>query len=872
VSQFSAGGGEVRLVYCLSIDLIGSTIPGLRMTQGELDRFNRALVAQIEPHLEALAFDDLLVKFTGDGWLLMSPELRDAERLCALATIMRANFTADMQARTRMPESRIPALRMAICAGRDIRVQLWHGSSDWVGDSARRANRSAGFCFPNEVLVDGAVHSLVMRDFVTSRVDPGVRPVTLQPKRFEEEIPLWSLEDLRIEAVEDWDAAAAYVYALGQVGRTAEATEASLRAASRLGPEEPADLPSPAGGSAALTRWNRLLANAPTHQAVTELWTRLVESGTRPNVDTLNVLIDRAPTFGEALGWLGELQRWGVRPDAVSFNTLIRRAPDHDTALGMLDQMAAAGVAPTTATLHVLVVGAPSFRAAIGLLPQLAQRGVTPDLAVFGRLVARAPDYDRAVGVLDTLRRWGLTPDTEICNRLIAKAPSYEEAAAWLDTMRDDGVAPDVTTFNTLIARSARYGAAAGWIDEMGRQGVEPDVTTFNTLMSRAPDDGVAAGLLGLMDARGVIPNSETFKALITRAPDYATATGWLERMGARGLRPNNEVFKALIGQSPDYATAAEWLARMRELGVAPNTETFRTLMSRAPDFATARRLLDEMTEGGVRPTGETFKTLASLAPDHATAIDLLRLMPAAGVRPEADTFLPLVASAPDFAGARTWLTRMGEWGVAPTGEVLAAVLRRAPDHDIAAALLEETAGRVEPNESAYRVLVEMAPDFPTGRAWIERMRSEGMRPGVGVLSALLAKDPGGLTGDDLLAWYLALDHHPSAPMQAGIETFLKRGRVEDAVRLALDYPHLEAARTVFRLHAAEALDYLGRVLAAAPGHANGHYAMGLALLEQGRHDEAVAHLEMARELARPGPRVTALEEILRVARAGVRP
>ena len=82
--------------------------------------------------------------------------------------------------------------------------------------------------------------------------------------------------------------------------------------------------------------------------------------------------------------------------------------------------------------------------------------------------------------------------------------------------------------------------------------------------------------------------------------------------------------------------------------------------------------------------------------------------------------------------------------------------------------------------------------------------------------------------------------------------------------RLALDYPHLEAARTVFRSHAAEALEYLTRVVDEDPGHANGRYALGLALLEMDRPEEALRHLGLARELARPGPRIAALDEIIR--------
>ena len=86
-------------------------MPGLRMTQVELDRFNRALVAQIEPHLEALRFEDLLIKFTGDGWMLMSPEVSEADRLCALATLMRETFDDEMQRRTDALRSNADALR-----------------------------------------------------------------------------------------------------------------------------------------------------------------------------------------------------------------------------------------------------------------------------------------------------------------------------------------------------------------------------------------------------------------------------------------------------------------------------------------------------------------------------------------------------------------------------------------------------------------------------------------------------------------------------------------------------------------------------------------------------------------------------------------
>jgi tetratricopeptide (TPR) repeat protein len=866
VAQSTMGSGEVRLVYCLSIDLIESTVPGLRMTQVELDRFNRALVSQIEPHLEALQFDDLLVKFTGDGWLLMTPEVRDAERLCALGAIMRDTFADEMRRRTGLPRTRIPDLRMAICAGRDIRVQLWEGSFDWVGDSARRATRSASFCFPNEILVDGAVQSLVMRDFLTSRIDPGTRP-SRRIARLEEEIPLWSLEDLRIEAVEDWDAAAAYVYALGRLGRLDDAAEASARAASRLvDVDELAQSPSTARTT---QRWNRLIANAPTYESVLELVTRLLESPSRPDTGTLVSLVDRAPTIEEARAWVADLRMQGVQPDATVYSTLIRRAPTVEAGLELLAEMEDEGVAVTTGVVNLVVAKALTFRAALTLLRLFTERGLVPDLDTFGRLVAKAPGYDAAVALLDVMRTSGVAADASIMNRIVSLAPDFETAAAWLDRMQEEAIPPDPGTYSILIARAPRYGAALELLDSMGARDVAPDVTTFNTLMARAPDHGLAVGLLRRMERANVPPTPETFKALIVRAPDYATAVGWLAEMGRRGVRPNNEVFKALIASAPDFEAASSWLGEMPTANVAPNAETFRTLIGRAPRFAEGAVLVGEMHRRNVRPNEETFRTLASLADDADEREELIAMLDRYGVRATADILNSILAKAEGWDDAEQWMTRLADLSVSPNGDTLTVLLRKTSDHEAASDVWERFGSTVEPNEGAYRALVERAPDFATARVWVERMRSEGMRPEVGILTMLMQKDPGDTDADALLGWYLALDHHPSGPMKTAIETYLASGRTRDALRLVLDYPHLDEARAVFAGHPGESLAYFEEVLEDDPGHPNGRYAMGLALLQLGRNEEALRHLELARELARPGPRVVALDEIIRGASPG---
>lgn len=850
------GAGATRLVYTLSVDLIGSTLGSIGMTQRETDRFNRAIVAQIEPHLEALAFDDLVAKFTGDGWTLMSPELHDAERFAALAAIMRAGFQSDLAHRTGLPLARIPSLRMAICTGRDIAVEMWQGSRDWVGDSARRAARSAGFCYPNEVLVDGAVHSVVMRDFVTNQIDPGVRPT--RPKRVEEEIPLWSLGELRIEAAADWDIPAAYVYALDQLGRADDAAEASRRAATGIHGDE----------AGSIHRWNRLILAAPTHRVVLELWDRMLAAGAEPDTATLNALISRSPGYSEARKWADLLIERGVQPDIVTFNELIARTGDWAQALEVVGELTARRIAPTEATAATLIFRAPSFRAAVALLDELHAMGVQPTVAIFRRLIAKAPGYERAVSVLDLMSEWRVAPDRGVFNALIALAPSADEASAWLGRMEAAAVAPDASTINTLIARAKTYGEAAGWLDEMERRSIQPDVTTFNTLMARMPSYEVGVALLESMAEWGVAPNNETITPLIGRAPSYDVATGWLERMEAMGVAPNSEVFRSLVSASPDYPTAVGWLAEIAEHGATANTEVYRTLIALAPDYATAASLVERMIDEEVTLTAETIRSLLARVPDAETARTLLDRVPELGVRLTADIYLPLLTTAADFAEASAWVDHMAATGVGETAETLTALMRKADTYDQAERLLDEVRAKVEPGEAAYKVLVELSPDLLTAQGWVEEMREEGMRPGAAVLAVVLSKEPEGVSGQDLLDWYLSLEDRPSGPMGIAIDGYRRRGLVVDALRLALDYPHLDAARVLFAEHPEETREYLGELLDRQPGHANGRYAMGLALMAVGAAEEALTHLGMAKELARPGPRVAALEEIMRSVRA----
>src|ERR1039457_6440812 len=103
-----ANGSDVS---CLCIDLIGSTKAGLSRTTQQNDTFNQALVDQIKPHLQELGLDKALVKFTGDGWLVMTSDTNQRPALCCLALIQANRFQSEMSKFTKVPADKIPSLR-----------------------------------------------------------------------------------------------------------------------------------------------------------------------------------------------------------------------------------------------------------------------------------------------------------------------------------------------------------------------------------------------------------------------------------------------------------------------------------------------------------------------------------------------------------------------------------------------------------------------------------------------------------------------------------------------------------------------------------------------------------------------------------------
>jgi len=608
--EYSPEENSVGFVFCLSIDLIGSTEAGLKLTTQRLDSFNISLVNQIRPHLEKLGLTDASTKFTGDGWLVMTEKGKKVPALCCLATIMANRFQDEMSQKTGIAKDNIPSLRLAICSGRDIRVELPDGRKDWVGDSARKAVRASGYCMPNEILIDGSVRSWVLRDFNIKSANVEQRPPEYRPKRMEEYFTLHVLGELKPEVAVDSEAPEYFVYTLGVIGKVKEAQMVGKQVSERLG-----DKASKLG-----------IAETEALQAILQSWNRLMAS---------------LPDYSSALEILKSIQAAGLDPDVVTYSTLINKAPDYDTAKAWVDTM--------------------------------QKEGIQPNVVTYSMLIDKAPDYDTAKAWVDTMRKEGIQPNVVTYNTLINKAPDYDTAKAWVDTMREEGIQPDVVTYNTLINKAPDYDTAKAWVDTMQEEGIQPNVVTYNTLINKAPD----------------------------------------------------------------YDTAKAWVDTMQKEGIQPNVVTYNTLIDKAPDYDTAK-------------------------------------------------------------------------------------------------------------------------------AWVDTMQKEGIQPDVVTYNTLFSKDLSRKSADDILEWYLAQKYHPDEPTQAAIATYRKIHHIDQALRLTLDYPHLQAARKLFREHDEEALAYFRGISDNDPQHPNADYALGVALMELGRQVQAQPHLKRAFKLATAPPRKALIKEWLR--------
>jgi len=661
--------------------------------------------------------------------------------------------------------------------------------------------------------------------------------------------------------------------------------------------------------------YNTLITKSPHHDTAGFWFKKMLDEGIQPNIITYNALIAKAPNYSTASYWLEAILEDSIQSNLATYNRLIAKAPDYNTVKGLLEAMLKEGIKPNVITYNALISKSPDYDKALLLLETMRKDGVAPNVDSFSRLFSKnlsgksaeevlalyqsrgiaseepiqtaistyrkagrvdqalliALEYphllvakklireimDDVFAYLETIREEG-PADVESYNTLISKAPNYDAAKSWVDTMRKKDIRPDLTTYNALIAKSIDFDTARSWLQAMQAKGIVPDIESYNGLFSKDLFGTSADELLSWYLAQEYHPDEPMQVAIasyrrtghVNRAlrlalefPQLQSAKSlvreimndmfdYLATIREEGVQPNIATYSALISKAPYYSIAESWLATMRNKGIEPNTVTYNALISKAPDYETAKSWLDVMKKEDVKPSVVTYSTLISKA-DFGVGASLLDEMKREGIAPNVITYNALVLKAPDY----------------PTVQSLLATMRQ--DH-------------IEPDVVTYNTLMLAAPDYDTAKVWLDEMRKDGIQPNIVTYNRLFSKNLSAKPADEIVSWYLSQKYHPDEPVQAAIAAYQKSGHIDQALRLVLEYPHLQVARKLIRQHTEQALAYLKNVSGYNPRHSNIDYALGIAFMEKGKRREAEPHLKKALATSKPGPRRALLEEYLR--------
>jgi tetratricopeptide (TPR) repeat protein len=215
-----------------------------------------------------------------------------------------------------------------------------------------------------------------------------------------------------------------------------------------------------------------------------------------------------------------------------------------------------------------------------------------------------------------------------------------------------------------------------------------------------------------------------------------------------------------------------------------------------------------------------------------------------------------------DFQGGKELLAEMRARGIAPNVITYSTLMDKADFQGGKELLAEMRVKGIAPNVISYNTLMDKA-DFQGGKELLAEMHAKGIAPNVITFTNLLKAEIGE-SAEELLKWYLAQPNHPDAPIGAVITSYRKLGRTQDAVRLALDYAHLPAARKLIRDQPEDCLACFNSFLGLDSHHPNADYALGVAYWEQTRLKEARRHLEKALKLATAESRKAVIRDWLR--------
>ncbi len=568
------------------------------------------------------------------------------------------------------------------------------------------------------------------------------------------------------------------------------------------------------------------------------------------NVSAFNRMIS-TQTYEEALATLDRMEKVGAIPTTATYNRLIHLANDYVLGEKLVDRMQHANIKPDVMTYTTLLGLAKNYVIRDRLLARMSDARIYPNVVTYTTLISRARDNTTREKLWAEMREAGIRPNAVTYNAVLRAAKNDSDCETLLTEMRKGGIRPDVVTYSTLLRRLKNASTREALLAEMRERGIRLNVWTYNALLSRANDGIVFDNLLAEMREAKIRPDVATYTILLGRSKDDASRQALIEEMLQAKIEWNVWTYNALLRRAYDESAREKILAEMLDAKVRPNVATYNTLLEMAKDDSARERALTEMRKGHIRPQISLCYTAIIRAKSYQAGRRIFEEMCKANQTPNTDIYNALIGLARDSVTADELIAEMRQADKRPSIETYNMRMKLSTDIvDGEHLIMQMRAEGIRPSVLTYKMLIQRAKNFADGERIMAQMLADQVEPDPVVYTSLLSLDVGDRSAAQVLDWYRLLPHHPEAGISALFAQFRKRGQDDQALYIALRYPHNPAVLKYLRRNLDKAIKYFEDAWKADPSGSNTSYALGIIMQEAGRHTEASHYLRVALDTA----------------------
>lgn len=482
--------------------------------------------------------------------------------------------------------------------------------------------------------------------------------------------------------------------------------------------------------------------------------------------------------------------------------------------------------------------------------------------------------------------------------RAISECTDMSEAQRLLDSMLSADCDPDVYTFTAILSKAVTFGEAKAIFAQMNASGHKPTLFTFNTLLTKSETYDDAKAVFAQLQAAGEDPTEFTFNTLLWKAEDFSEAQCIIEQIKDANLEPNARAYNRLLSLATKYDEVNAIMEEMQEIGYSPHLFFVRKLLWLARSFDAAEAAAIRIEAEGGKLEEPQFAALLRRA-ETQEQMDLVvaraeaegfpfklkvlnrRLNGAATFTDAKALFLQCLESGqqPIWVTFRSLLVHAGNdeeilWtaeqmrlaGVQPKeGNLIKMLLKKKTEQEALTIVAKLEASGVRIIGSTRKWGLPAAANYPEAKEMIADMLTKNEKLTVVQFTSLFSQQEDLPHVKEVLSWYYGLPYHPSDPLNALVASLRQLDRVDEAMTVVLQHPHLSAGQRLMREFPDKALTFFQTTKNTDSSHPTADLALGILAMETNRQDDARIHFQGALQRAKHPKAIETIQSKLKL-------